>query len=475
VTVDETLRSQADYLDALAAAIRTVNARLDNLTRTDLEARLGVGGPVHSDMGPVPSALFGQSGPAHTLGNTAPFIGQTNALPDPTWQGLDINGVLSGAGVTRVSSKWSCHHVLNSGVLPATHSVFGAYYRRGSDPFNSDQISLEVGGFGANAADLDLFLYPTSPYTPGSTGQMALPYLVAAIRYSHQDTTPGDATVSLTLQIVRVDTGAIVAESDALDPFALSFSDVRQLLVSTAQTAALFTSTSWLWRLRVHVVKPASSTIYLALTFGEPQLHFAYTPDALAFAPIIGAWNPDLLLSERANAGLIVESRKPADTTDLFVIQSDGLVKWGPGGAAALDVRLQRSAAAEMTMDGGGPSAPVAMKLIGRRVAVPKAAQTVVAGTAIAADYEVVQINSAGNVTMTAAPTIADGADGQMLTILNVDTADTVTLQDQGTLAGSNLRLTAATVALGPRQSIHLMYSATVGDWVQLGNLVSVL
>ncbi len=474
MSVDETIRSQADYLDALAAAIRTVNGRLDSLTRTDLEARLGVGGPVHTSLGAVPSALFGQSGPAHSLGNTAPFIGQTNALPDPAWEGLDSNGVTTGTGATRVSSKWTCRHVLNSGVLPTIHRFNGGYFRRGSNPFNSDQISADIGGFGANACDLDMFLYPTVGFDPGSFSIAPLPYLVAAVRESWAGPAGGDAAISLTVQIVRVDTGAVVAESDALDPATTAIAEIRQLLASTTQTPAAFSSITWLWRLRIHVVKPATSSTTVTVTFGEPQLHFAYSPDALAFAPIIAAWAPNKLFSERASSGDIVNSRKPQDTTDLFAVGWDGLIKWGPGGAAALDARLLRSAAKELTIDDNA-GGPVTTKLIGRRVAVPKATQTVVAGTAIVADYEVVQINSTGAVTMTATPTIADGIDGQMLTLLNVDSADTITLQDQGTLANSNLRLMAAVVAIGPRGSIQLMYSATIGDWVQSGNLVVTL
>jgi hypothetical protein len=75
------------------------------------------------------------------------------------------------------------------------------------------------------------------------------------------------------------------------------------------------------------------------------------------------------------------------------------------------------------------------------------------------------------NYTITGAPTINDGYEGQLLTIINVDTADTITLQDQGTLANSNLRLSAATIALGPRDSIVLRFSSTVGDWVQVGQV----
>jgi hypothetical protein len=49
-----------------------------------------------------------------------------------------------------------------------------------------------------------------------------------------------------------------------------------------------------------------------------------------------------------------------------------------------------------------------------------------------------------------------------------VDATHTITLQDQGTLANSNLRLGAATRALGPRDNIRLIYNTTVGDWVEL-------
>ena len=89
--------------------------------------------------------------------------------------------------------------------------------------------------------------------------------------------------------------------------------------------------------------------------------------------------------------------------------------------------------------------------------------------TAILANAEIVLINSSGNVTITAAPTIADGLSGQRLLIVNVDIADTITIQDQGTLANSNLRLSAATIALAPRDSIQVVYSTDVGDWIQIG------
>jgi hypothetical protein len=101
-------------------------------------------------------------------------------------------------------------------------------------------------------------------------------------------------------------------------------------------------------------------------------------------------------------------------------------------------------------------------------VYTPPAAQSITAAaTAIAPTSTVFEITSDGNYTLTATPTIANGQDGQVVTIINVG-ANTVTLQDQGTLANSNLRLGAATRALAPRDNIELLYDSAVGDWVEL-------
>ena len=100
----------------------------------------------------------------------------------------------------------------------------------------------------------------------------------------------------------------------------------------------------------------------------------------------------------------------------------------------------------------------------------PATAQDITAaGTAILARAALVLLTADASYTLTAAPTIADGEDGQLLLVVNVDTVDTITLQDQGTLASSNLRLSAATIGLAPRDSILLLYNLTIADWIQIG------
>jgi hypothetical protein len=75
---------------------------------------------------------------------------------------------------------------------------------------------------------------------------------------------------------------------------------------------------------------------------------------------------------------------------------------------------------------------------------------------------------SGSSKTLTSAPTISDGVDGERIEVTNVGTSDVV-IQDQGTLASSNLRLVAATRTLSTRDSIKLRYSAAIGDWCETG------
>ena len=105
-------------------------------------------------------------------------------------------------------------------------------------------------------------------------------------------------------------------------------------------------------------------------------------------------------------------------------------------------------------------------------VLTPTANANITATSAtIVATASLVTLTANGSYTLASTPTIADGQDGQRLLILNVDTADTITLQDESGLAGSNLELSAATVALGPKDSIELIYSTTIGGWVQIGQV----
>ena len=66
--------------------------------------------------------------------------------------------------------------------------------------------------------------------------------------------------------------------------------------------------------------------------------------------------------------------------------------------------------------------------------------------------------------TSSAVPTIADGYSLQKLSVFN-GSPNSITLQDQGTLANSNLRLTSTIVTLPVNSWITMTFF--VGDWWQ--------
>lgn len=86
-------------------------------------------------------------------------------------------------------------------------------------------------------------------------------------------------------------------------------------------------------------------------------------------------------------------------------------------------------------------------------------------------------ISSGGNITLTSVPTIAtttvpSGAtlipNGTYL-VLTSTASQTITLQSQGTLAGSGLRLGAATRVITVGNQLTLIFNSSVGQWVEAG------
>ena len=92
-----------------------------------------------------------------------------------------------------------------------------------------------------------------------------------------------------------------------------------------------------------------------------------------------------------------------------------------------------------------------------------------VVGSTINANCSVARLNnsSGGALTLTSTPTIADGQAGQVLVVYNSGT-NTVTLQRNSALAGSNLRLGAASRLLAQYATLTLMFDGTNSEWVEL-------
>lgn len=105
---------------------------------------------------------------------------------------------------------------------------------------------------------------------------------------------------------------------------------------------------------------------------------------------------------------------------------------------------------------------------VGYDVLTPSSAQAITAvGDTILANAGVIVLDPDGDYTMTSAPTIADGTTGQILYITcgNAE-ANIVTVQDQGTLANSNLQLGAASRAISGKDVLVLIFDGV--DWIEV-------
>lgn len=109
----------------------------------------------------------------------------------------------------------------------------------------------------------------------------------------------------------------------------------------------------------------------------------------------------------------------------------------------------------------------------GKKVITKRTQNITAAGNTIDPSFglqEVIEVTLTGNITLTSTPTIANGDDGQELLIVNVQAANTLTLNDEATTAGSNLELRAASRTLAAAGGyLRLRYSSTLAAWHEIG------
>lgn len=163
-----------------------------------------------------------------------------------------------------------------------------------------------------------------------------------------------------------------------------------------------------------------------------------------------------------ANYGLIVENGSvgigtAAPGSKLDISQS----------SASTGLTVTQSGTGNIIEFKSGANARFTIKSNGEIVLNPSATQTLLAADAILANATHTKVaGSGGAVILTSTPTIADGSEGQVLIIRGTDDTNNVTVQDQGTLAGSNLEIGAVSRTLGNRDVLVLMFDGT--DWVEV-------
>lgn len=108
----------------------------------------------------------------------------------------------------------------------------------------------------------------------------------------------------------------------------------------------------------------------------------------------------------------------------------------------------------------------------GRTVNTPSSIQTVAAGTALTLGNSTIRVaGSGGPVTSTATPSIPAGTTGERILIRGTSAANTWTVQDLGTLAGSGVKLSTTSRTIGLNTpDLFLEYDGTLNAWKEIGS-----
>lgn len=192
------------------------------------------------------------------------------------------------------------------------------------------------------------------------------------------------------------------------------------------------------------------------------------SPSAITFPRI----NADNTVTPRSAANLKTDLGlgTMADQSAAAVAITGGAINGTLGAttpATAVVTTLQASGAATLN---GAIALNGAASFASKAFLTSSAIQSLLAATSI--NPNAIKVRVAGNggpITVTAMPSITSPvSDGQLLIIQGTDATNTVTLQDEATLAGTQLELGAATRLLGLGDTIGLLWDSVTSKWYEL-------
>ncbi len=210
-----------------------------------------------------------------------------NLLEDPLLEnagGISSNLTTSYTG----TGAWEAKYVLNSGTAPVFPSALGLSptnnrgdYTALSYGFQSSELAEVLVTFSGGAADLTIYLRPTSPWEVAA--EFVPSWLTASLRAVANQMIDIDSAVAY-LEITD-STDALVAQSDPLDLAALAdLTDAGDLETALEGPEA---SELYRWRLRVDIAATAS-TGAIAVVFADPLLAYSDDGTPPPFSPAIG-------------------------------------------------------------------------------------------------------------------------------------------------------------------------------------------
>lgn len=191
---------------------------------------------------------------------------------------------------------------------------------------------------------------------------------------------------------------------------------------------------------------------------------------AAGVRPIVSStWsaaNKSTDLTLRTTRGVNLQTR--------FVLSGDGSGSWTAGDSSTVDQTgsaISNGVGPGISMDSSGTvEATSGGSLVADKAkfATRGSPVSVTATSTITADYASVALSSATNVTFDCTTFVPDGDDGQILIVVNANTG-LLTLRDTTDCGATdtNLRLpTGNNLVLGQYDTVTLMFSEAVGDWL---------
>jgi hypothetical protein len=121
--------------------------------------------------------------------------------------------------------------------------------------------------------------------------------------------------------------------------------------------------------------------------------------------------------------------------------------------------------------DGAGDIQNPSIRFFQPTVYGPSDTQVLVAGTAVTVTKPIMRIDSGagGAVTMTATPTVTDGVDGECVIFQGDDDTNTITFQDESSLANSGLQLAGGVnFTFGQGDTLHICYDIGDDNWYEI-------
>ncbi len=365
------------FMDLLADEVRVVEVQNAITRRERLEGRLGVAigvGPTGGGGGrggsagvPLGVDISGRD-IANTIGNVVPVPGQANLLNEPGFDGVSLSDITLTTSLQTVSYGASTEIAIGfpsvtwralktAGTAATCTLVQGAEREDQTDsPFTTARVDLRIRPTGSGTHEIRLDAGQRSVANLPEGGN----YLVGSIRVCSffAQTLTGITSRSLVVELYDV-ADAVVRATTTVDlPDTVSDSIVEASRIWAALNLTTITAAErdHFYQLRIRlIVVSTAGTGDVTYSIGEPQLHLAYSPDPVQFAPAIAGWAP--MGFQRVNAvtgaELIGSGKRFADTVLRYVLTADGTQEWGPGNAAR-NTRLGWLASGQMFFDANG-------------------------------------------------------------------------------------------------------------------------